>query len=170
MSRRVTTGLVIYSLCLMVVALAPPAHGQGNNGQSEVQRGFAIAPVPLDLAGRNRSLVGQGSYYVNGVSDCVGCHTGPTGHLGGGVDFGIAVTRNLTPDALGLPGGLTFAEFEQAMRFGTDFKALAPPGPLVVMPWPAYRHGTDRYLEAIYEYLRSIPCLEGGPGLPPNRC
>lgn len=52
------------------------------------------------------------------------------------------------------------------MRFGTDFKDLPPPGSvtLVVMPWPAYRHGTDRWVEAVYEYLRAIPCVEGGPG------
>src|SRR5262249_51518291 len=40
-----------------------------------VQQGFAIAPVPLNLAGRNRSLVGLGSYLVNAVGDCNGCHT-----------------------------------------------------------------------------------------------
>lgn len=57
----------------------------GNNGQSEVQRGFDIAPVPLNLSGKNRSLVGQGSYYVNGVSDCIGCHTAEGGGYLGGV-------------------------------------------------------------------------------------
>jgi hypothetical protein len=150
-------------------------HGQGDNGQSEVQRGFDIVAgmnLPLDLSRKNRSLVGQGSYYVNGISDCVGCHSGPNGYLSGGVNFGPATSRNLTPDAEGLPAGLTKAQFVEVMRFGTDFKpSVAPPGPtLIIMPWPAYRHGTDRYLDAIYEYLRSIPCLEGGPGQTPNRC
>jgi hypothetical protein len=27
------------------------------------------------------------------------------------------------------------------------------------MPWPVYRHMTDRDLRAIYEYLRSIPSI-----------
>ena len=27
--------------------------------------------------------------------------------------------------------------------------------------WESYRHGTDRFVEAFYEYLQSIPCLEG---------
>ena len=58
----------------------------------------------------------------------------------------------------------------EVIRFGTDFKNLAPPGPLIVMPWPAYRHGTDRFVKAVYEYLTTIPCIEGGPGIPPNRC
>src|SRR5215510_14757191 len=121
-------------------------NGQGNSGQSEVQRGFEIAPVTLNLQGLNRSLVGEGSYYVNGISDCVGCHSGATGHLGGGVNFGPVFSRNLTPDKQGRPAGLTFSEFEQVIRFGVDFKGLDPPGLLIVMPWPAYRHGTDRYV------------------------
>jgi hypothetical protein len=38
------------------------------------------------------------------------------------------------------------------------------------MPWPIYRNMTDHDLRAIYEYLSAIPCVEGGPGEPPNRC
>jgi hypothetical protein len=61
------------------------------------------------------------------------------------------------------------------MRFGTDFKALEPhvpsnPGLLQVMPWPQYRLADDSWMRAIYEYLKAIPCIEGGPGMPPNRC
>src|SRR5437667_11518390 len=58
--------------------------GKGNQGndddeQSLIQRGFAIAPVPLNLAGKNRDLVGLGSFLVNAVGDCNGCHSqGPT--------------------------------------------------------------------------------------------
>jgi hypothetical protein len=169
MKRSIVNGLLAGAAVLLMGTIQSSAQ-QGNSGESEVQRGFDIAPVTLDLDGKNRSLVGLGSYYVNGPSDCVGCHTGSTGHLGGGVDFGVVFTRNLTPDAHGLPAGLTFSEFVQVMRQGTDFKGLFPPGPLIIMPWEAYRHGTDRYLEAIYEYLRSIPCIEGGPGQPSSRC
>ena len=143
---------------------------QASNGQSEVQRGFAIAPVELNLTGKNRSLVGLGSYYVNGVSDCVGCHNGAEGYLGGGAQFGPVQARNLTPDANGLPASLTLDAFKQVIRSGTDFKGLFPPGELIVMPWPAYQHGTDRWVEAIYEYLRAVPCVEGGPGYTGPRC
>jgi hypothetical protein len=134
MNRRLITYLLLCGACLFAIATQTPAP-QGSNGESEVQRGFEIAPVPLDLAGKNRSLVGLGSYYVNGVSDCVGCHTGATGHVGGGVDFGDVLTRNLTPDSAGRPAGLTFSEFKEVMRSGTDFKDLPPPGPLIIMPW-----------------------------------
>ena len=170
MTRR-TTGVAIAlgAMCLSLAAFVP-AQGQDNPGESEIQRGFDIAPVPLNLKGKSRSLVGLGSYYVNGVSDCFGCHSGPSGYLSGGNPFGPVFSRNLTPDAFGRPGGLTFAEFEQVIRLGTDWKNLAPPGPLIVMPWPAYRHATDRWVKAVYEYLTTIPCIEGGPGIPPNRC
>ena len=30
--------------------------------------------------------------------------------------------------------------------------------------------GRDRQLTAIYTYLAAVPCLEGGPGEPANRC
>ena len=52
-------------------ALAGNQDGQGNDDSaSRIQRGLAIAPVPHKLAGKNRALVGQGSYLVNGAGDC----------------------------------------------------------------------------------------------------
>ena len=174
-NRRINIGLALSAVCLLVTVQASSLNGQGNsganNGQSEVQRGFDIAPVELDLAGKNRSLVGLGSYYVNGVSDCVGCHTADMGeYLGGGDQFGPVLSRNLTPDAAGRPAGLTLEQFKEVLQFGTDFKGIDPPGPLIVMPWPSYRHGTEQWMEAVYEYLRAIPCVEGGPGNDAPRC
>jgi len=43
---------------------------------TRVLQGFAIAPVPLNLDGKDINLVGLGSYLVNAVGDCNGCHTG----------------------------------------------------------------------------------------------
>ena len=92
------------------------------------------------------------------------------------------ISRNLTPDKTGLPeGGHTLAEFKQIMRTGIDFDHLHPtctallpeptppnciPAPvdgslLQVMPWPTFSHMTDHDLDAIYEYLSAIPCIEG---------
>jgi len=39
------------------------------------QIGLAIAPVPLNLAGLDQTKVGLGSYLVNAVGDCNGCHS-----------------------------------------------------------------------------------------------
>ena len=49
------------------------------------QIGLAIAPVPLNLAGLDQTKVGLGSYLVNAVGDCNGCHSsgeppGGSGH------------------------------------------------------------------------------------------
>jgi hypothetical protein len=163
---------------LMSIPLATVAddpHGKGED-ESKIQRGFAIAPVPLDLRGKNRALVGLGSYIVN-TGGCNDCHTTPSyapGHdpflgqpaqvngatyLGGGTPFGPFISRNITPDANGLPAGLTRDQFIAAMRTGIDKDGEI----LQVMPWPVFGLKTDRDLTAIYEYLRSIPSLPG-PG------
>ena len=170
---RSISAILLASAAVLGVSIVRSSaqQGNGNHGESEVQRGFDIAPVPLDLTKKSKNLVGLGSYYVNGISECIGCHTADGGaYLGGGRVFGPVQSRNLTPDVSGLPAGLTLPQFRDVMKFGTDFKGLFPPGPLIVMPWQAYQHGTDKWTDAIYEYLRAIPCVEGGPGTVPDRC
>ena len=151
---------------------------------SRVARGFRIAPVRLDLRGKDPRLVGLGSYLVN-TGGCNDCHTSPSfapggdpfkgepkrvnaeHYLAGGTAFGPFTSRNLTPDPQsGLPAGLTFLQFVQVMRTGTDVKQLHPEiSPrLQVMPWPVYQELTDFDLRAIYEFLRAIPHAE--PGTP----
>jgi len=96
------------------------------------------------------------------------------------------VSRNLTPDYTGMAeGGHTLYEFMQIMRTGVDMDHAHPNCPtntpvclpppfngdlLQVMPWPNFQNMTDRQLTAIYAYLSAIPCLEGGPGEPADRC
>jgi len=129
---------------------------ESDSTDSRVRRGFEIAPVPLNLAGKDRALVGLGSYLVNATADCNGCHTAsaqvefaPGGnpffgqpkvvnqstYLGGGQDFGPLVpgtphivSRNLTPDKTGKPeGGRSFAEFREIIRTGVDLDHVHPP-------------------------------------------
>jgi hypothetical protein len=179
-----------------------------DRNESEVRIGFEIAPVPLNLEGKDRALVGLGSYIVNAQGDCNGCHSAgpateflrggnpyfgqptkinPATYLGGGRDFGPypapnsalhIISRNLTPDKTGRPeGGHSFTEFLQIIRTGIDTdhlhpncsatvttNCLQPPfkGDLLqIMPWPIYRNMTDHDLRAIYEYLSTVPCVEG---------
>jgi hypothetical protein len=154
--------------------------------ESVVQRGLAIAPVPLNLHGKNRALVGLGSYLVNAVSECNDCHTRPYYELGGnpfkgeperinrldyltgGNQFGPFTAANLTPNAAGLPAGLTLEEFIHLMRTGEteDHPALGPV--MQVMPWPTFRKMTDRDLHAIYEFLSAIPSRPDNPS--PGPC
>ena len=148
----------------------------------KVRRGFEISPVPLNLRGKNYAQVGLGSYLVNAVGACNDCHTNPPHvkggepylgeapiinaehYLAGGNKFGPFTARNLTPNANGLPAGLTLVQFKNAMRNGKDYKKEHPQiSPLLqVMPWPAYNEMLDSDLEAMYEFLRSIPHAEPG--------
>jgi hypothetical protein len=63
-------GLVISSTRLR-------AHDQDDE-DSKIRIGFDIAPVHLNLAGKDRELVGLGSYIVNAQADCNGCHSAGT--------------------------------------------------------------------------------------------
>jgi len=257
-TRRIGKPIVGILAVLSVIAVAamfirsPRVHADEPQDEgSLIQIGFKIAPVPLNLKGKNHDLVGLGSFIVNGQADCNGCHTGgappnfnyanggnpyfgqktktdPTTYLAGGTDFGPAlppsaliggfppgseppsyppkeygtyvgpdiISRNLTPDKTGRPeGGNTLEQFKEILRKGTDFDSLHPtctaatpaptpanciPPPLVgspigsllqVMPWPVFHNMTDHQIEAIYEYLSSIPCNPGPAkpsDLPPN--
>jgi len=71
----------------------------------------------------------------------------------------------------GANSGASFAEFVSIMRAGVDPDHAHPQfGPyLQVMPWPTFQHLSDNDLRAIYEYLSSVPCIEGDPGLPHPR-
>jgi mono/diheme cytochrome c family protein len=141
------------------------------------KRGLAIAPVTLNFTGKDKVLVGEGSYLVNTM--CVDCHTNPafapggdpfsgqpekinaTNYLAGGEQFGPFTSANITPDSKGLPAGLTLDQFKQMLRTGFDPDRHPQFGPfLQVMPWPALSKLTDDDLAAIYEYLRAIPHAE----------
>jgi hypothetical protein len=142
-----------------------------------VIRGLRFSPVKMNMKGKDRNLVGLGSYIVNAQAGCNDCHTNPSyaaggdpfegepaqvntdGFLAGGRAFGPVVSDNITPDENGLPAGLTFAEFRTLIRTGHE------PGEdeiLQVMPWPVFRNMSDHDLLAIYTYLRSIPHREDG--------
>ena len=146
----------------------------GGDGE-KIKIGFEIAPVQLNLAGRNRKAVGLGSYIVNAIGGCNDCHTNPNfaaggdpfqgqpeqinaaGYLAGGVAFGPIISANITPDTNGRPAGLTFAQFLNVLRTGAD---PDEPGRLLqVMPWPAYKNMTDRDIYNIYQYLTTIPSI-----------
>ena len=199
MKRNLAFGVLI---CVLVVAttikmggqVGPGGKGKGASDGSEaskIQIGYSIAPVPLNLEGKNPALVGLGSYIVNAQGDCAGCHsnpqyaaggdphvgepeaTDPAGYLRGGAPiFGpVILPRNLTPNAAGRPGGLTLDQFLEVFTIGTDFDNAPPvvPGPhssdlLQIMPWPVFSKMTDREKRAMYEYLRAIPCLPAGSG------
>lgn len=203
-----------FALALSVILASNGISYAGDNddaiSSSQVQQGFDISPIPnaeLNLAGKDPARVGWGSYIVNAVGGCSGCHTFPqylekgdpvgsnpaasdpfqgtplmqslsrrlvgnhhvSHYLAGGRCFGPGfMSQNITPDAQGLPNGLTEAEFIKVMRTGEDIHcekfpsdpicALGPDTAVLnVMPWPIFHSMSDAELKAIYAYLSALP-------------
>ncbi|NML15286.1 cytochrome C [Azohydromonas caseinilytica] len=144
------------------------------------RRGLKLVPagVHLNMKGRDRALVGLGSYLVNAAGACNDCHTHPSylpggdpflgqtevinaaQYLTGGRQFGTVTSANLRPDADGHPAGLKLWQFIRLMRNGRD------PGDshiLQVMPWPVYGKMVLGDLRAIYEYLSALPPAADNP-------
>ena len=59
---------------ILLAATAASAVAKDTDGNSRVRIGFEIAPVQLDLRGKNRALVGLGSYLVNAAGGSVLAH------------------------------------------------------------------------------------------------
>ena len=90
------------------------AQDSGDDAASRIEQGFEIAPVPLNLDGKNRSLVGLGSYIVNGPGDCNACHNPGPGNnqfLPGGNPF-FGQPKIINP-ATYLGGGRDFGPFDK---------------------------------------------------------
>lgn len=128
--RRITLVVLSFGALTAMLSIHPARvkaqNDQGDDEAELVRIGFRIAPVQLNLEGKNPALVGLGSFIVNAQGDCNGCHTAggppnfnyanggnpyfgqpqktdPTIYLAGGTDFGPA----LPPSALigGFPPG-----------------------------------------------------------------
>ena len=110
-----SASLFAISLAGMLIS-SPRAQAQETEATLS-QIGLSIAPVPLNLTGLDPTMVGLGSYFVNAIGDCNGCHTrwrntelqlfgrkkpllcqpvqvDPTVYLSGGDDFGPVGTPN----------------------------------------------------------------------------
>jgi hypothetical protein len=110
-AAALTAGIAL-TLSVVSKTTAKPQSENDGEGPSRVEIGFQIAPVKLNLDGKNRELVGLGSYIVNAQASCNDCHsagpatqyisnpylrspifvppkkTNPATYLGGGRDFG----------------------------------------------------------------------------------
>lgn len=208
-----SAGLILLGTMLAAPRVQANDDEHSSSDEARIALGLEIAPVPLHYSKQDRRAVGLGSYIVNAVIGCNGCHSAgpatefaaghnpyqrlgafmppkivnPATYLGGGRDFGQIgpissatvpphiVSRNLTPDASGVPVG-GFGEFYSSLRTGIDPDLLHPncngttitsncfPAPfngtlLQVMPWPELQELSDHDLLAIYTYLTAIPCI-----------
>src|SRR5437868_4587889 len=107
-----TVALVVLALSFCVATCSPSsrvkAQSKESNLESRIERGFEIAPVPLNMEGKAPALVGLGSYLVNASGGCNDCHSaGPeTQYLPGGNPYFGQLAR-INP-AMYLGGGRDF--------------------------------------------------------------
>ena len=86
MEKHVLMWPPVWFVAVFMLWTLPPIAPVCADDESQIQRGFEIAPVPLNLKGKNRALVGLGSYIVNAQGGCNDCHTWPS-YKGGGDPF-----------------------------------------------------------------------------------
>src|SRR5260370_35121661 len=98
----------IFTAGMLIKSPRVQAKGGGDSQESRIKRGFEIAPVSLSLEGKDRALVGLGSYLVNAVAACNDCHdAGPqTQYEPGGNPF-FGQRKKINP-ATYLGGGQEF--------------------------------------------------------------
>jgi hypothetical protein len=121
------------AIALGVIVLAQAFHNaprvkadDDDQEESLIRRGFEIAPVPLNLKGKDRKLVGLGSFIVNAQADCNGCHTG-----GGPPNF------NYSPGGNPYFGQTTIVNPDVYLSGGSDF------GPVGTQTGPNKYAGPD---------------------------
>ena len=99
--------------------------------------------------------------YVANAAGCIGCHTdnkpGAVPYAGGralDTPFGTFYGPNITPHAQAGIGGWTQADLVRAVRLGErpDGAHYFP-----VFPYPSFAKMTDRDLQDLFAYLRSLP-------------
>jgi hypothetical protein len=153
---------------MAVALLAAVGRADDDGSESKIQRGFQLAKqigLTLNLEGKNRALVGLGSYIVNAHGGCNDCHTWPSyteghdpfqgqpeqintaGYLAGGRVFipkadypvalnGCVVSSNITPFEDGKPAGLTFEQFRHVLRTGEDLDDTTHTPPRLLQVMP----------------------------------
>ena len=180
--KRTKVVMVVLGVTALSLGMIRVGMGRSLKDQlsAEAWIGLGIAPVSLDLRGKNPELVGLGSYIVNAQGGCNDCHNNGTQYLpggnpflgqpkqvnaagylrGGAVVFGVTappILPELSPGTKPpLPAGRTYPQFVQEMRHGIN----PDDGHILqVMPWPDFQDMTEQDLRAIYEYLSALPAI-----------
>lgn len=120
--------------------------------------GAGVLPLEPDLIAQNdsRPAVTPGvtveyGEYISRIASCRDCHGVD---LAGGADPNAPHGPNLTP-------GGAFAAYQES-DFLTLMRTGATPGGRTVseeMPWKEYGRMTDEELQALFQYLKSLPAL-----------
>jgi hypothetical protein len=74
-SKTFGTGATFFVLVIVGMLITAPRGHADDDDDFRIQEGLEIAPVPLNLDGKDRDLVGLGSYIVNAQAVCNDCHS-----------------------------------------------------------------------------------------------
>lgn len=80
MNARSVSFALALSITLALGGISHAGDDDDPNSSSPIQQGFDISPVPkakLNLTGKDPARIGLGSYIVNAIGGCSGCHTFP---------------------------------------------------------------------------------------------
>lgn len=134
----------------------------------------AAAPSPRpDPA----NTVDHGRYIAN-AAGCTDCHTRSENgtkvgaELAGGFEFrfpggNVLRSPNITPSFNGGIGAWTREQFIARFKLAADSSYVPPAVDMAkgefqtVMPWMLYAHMTEADLGALYDYLRTVPAVDG---------
>ena len=133
--------------------------------RSVLRAAIAALFLSAPAMAQDAALLERGRYLVEVTAACGNCHTpkGPQGNLPGRELAGgfvidappfRAVTSNITQDPETGVGRWTDAQIARAIREGIrpDGSLIGPP-----MPFEFYRNLSDRDLQAMVAYLRTVP-------------
>ena len=80
-----SAGLILMGTLLAYPRLQAQDDAHSSSDEARIERGLQMAPVPLHYDKHDRKLVGLGSYLVNAVIGCNGCHSaGPATEFSAG--------------------------------------------------------------------------------------
>jgi mono/diheme cytochrome c family protein len=140
--------------------------GNNFNTLGKVVKAFMLKPtgptkeIPETII--QDTSAAYGSYLVNNVANCTGCHTkrdpmtgaymGPV--LAGGMEFNEAgaeplITPNLTTDSSSRIFGWNYEVFKSRFKMGRIVKHSP-------MPWESYKRMTDDEIKAVFNYLQTV--------------
>ena len=179
------TGPTAYTAGDQTAAVPLPPETSPDPGN--VLRGLAINPLsevdPTGFDVSTQTLFGRGSYLVNAISDCSGCHTNKddpstgkiltTAYLTGGMAFATAVPKVMhtveaaSANLIGQTHGffnnpaVSFSTFLTLITQGIHAEDT-PSAPLAYpMPWQQFSNMQIADLQAIYVYMTTVASTYG---------
>ena len=166
--KTLTTGAAFVAVLVLGMSVVPSrgrADNDNNGSQDEkqmIQTGLTVAAtsgIHLNMAGKDPDMVGLGSFLVNVVADCNGCHT---------ADPSTEYTPPGNPYLLMPPHGpflgVTKVNTATYLGGGSDFGAFPSPGGTVHIISRNLTPGKSRLPEGDHTLSQFMQILRTGVG------